>query len=71
MMIEANIWDAFQEAGLYFDVGIEPCRIRFDEEKLPTTAAFQEIWALDVLLGKRRPRRRAAKFGWMSKPEST
>jgi hypothetical protein len=33
-IIEANIWGAFQEAGFYFDVSIEPYRIRFDEEKL-------------------------------------
>jgi hypothetical protein len=69
-MIETNIWRAFQEAGFYFDMSVEPCRIRFDEEKLRRTAPFQEIWVLAVPPGKRRLRSRAAKFGWISKPES-
>jgi hypothetical protein len=68
-MIEANIWGAFQEAGFYFDVSDEPYRILFDEEKLRQTPGFQEIWALDFPLEKLTPRRQAAKFGWVNKPE--
>jgi hypothetical protein len=70
-MIESNIWGAFQEAGFYFDVSIEPYRVRFDEEKRRRTAVLQEILALDFALGNRTPRGQAAKFGWISKPEST
>jgi hypothetical protein len=51
-MIEADIWSAFQEAGFYFEVSIEPYRIRFDEEKLLRTQTFKKNWGLDFPLEK-------------------
>jgi hypothetical protein len=37
---------AFQETGFEFDVRVELSRIRFDEEKLSRTPAFEECWGL-------------------------
>jgi hypothetical protein len=68
-MVEANIWGAFHEAGFEFDVGHEPYRIQFDEEKLRRTRAFQEIWSLDFPLESLSTRRRNAKFGWINQAE--
>jgi hypothetical protein len=48
-MIEPTICSSVQEAGFAFETSAEPYRIRFDEEKLRKTLAFQEIRALDFL----------------------
>jgi hypothetical protein len=68
-MIEANIWGAFQEAGFYFDLSIEPYQIRFDEEKLRRMLTLQESWVLDFPPEKPTPRRWAAKLGWIKRLE--
>lgn len=68
-MIEANIWAAFRQAGFEFDVGREPYRLRFDEEKLRSSPAFQEIWSLDFPLEKLSVRRQRARFGWINQLE--
>jgi hypothetical protein len=62
-MIEANIWGAFQEAGLEFDTSREPYRLRFNEEKLRRSPGFQEIWALDFSFEKLSTHRQRARFG--------
>jgi hypothetical protein len=69
MMVEANIWRAFQQAGFEFEVGADPYRLRFDKEKLRASPAFREIWSLDFPLEKLSTRRQNARFGWINKPE--
>jgi hypothetical protein len=69
IMIETNIWAAFQPEGFEFDVNREPYRLRFDEEKLRSRPAFQEIWSLDFPLEKLSVRRQPARFGWINQLE--
>jgi hypothetical protein len=68
-MVEANIWGAFHQAGFEFEVGAEPYRLRFDEEKLRASPGFRGIWSLDFPLEKLSVRRQNARFGWINKPE--
>jgi hypothetical protein len=67
-MVEVNIWGAFQHPGFEFDVNVEPYRLRFDEEKLGGSPAFQEIWSLDFPLANLSIRRQQTRFGWINKP---
>jgi hypothetical protein len=61
MMIEANIWDTFQEVGFEFDTSREPYPLRFNEEKMRRSPGFQEIWALDFPFEKLSIGRQRAK----------
>jgi hypothetical protein len=63
MMIEANIWHAFQEVGLKRDTSRELYRLRFNKEKQRRSPEFQEIWALDFLFEKLSTHRQRVRFG--------
>jgi hypothetical protein len=52
-----------------FDISVEPYHLRFDEEQLRASPAFQEIWSLDFLLERLSTRRQYVSFDWINKPE--
>jgi hypothetical protein len=68
-MVEANIWGTFQQAGFEFEVGAEPYRLRFGDDKSRASPAFREIWSLDFPVEKLSVRRRNARFGWINKSD--
>jgi hypothetical protein len=68
-MVKANMGGAFQQAGFVFEVGAEPYRLRFDEDKLSASPAFREMWSLDFPLEKLSTRRQNARFGWIKKQD--
>jgi hypothetical protein len=70
-MVEPKIWGAFQALGFEFefDTTSKPYRLLFNEEKLRESAGFRELWSIDFPLDQVSTRRRAAKFGWINRPE--
>jgi hypothetical protein len=68
-MIEVNIRGAFQTIGFTHNINQTPYGLLFDEEKLRQSPGFVELWDRDTPLESLSKRRRAAKFGWINKPE--
>jgi hypothetical protein len=70
-MVESGIWGAFQalEFEFEFDTASGPYRLLFNEENLSERASFRQLWTIDFPLGQLSIRRRAARFGWINRPE--
>jgi hypothetical protein len=66
-MVETNIWGAFQQAGFEFEIGAEPYRLQFDEEKLRSSPAFRHSGIPAVLRAFGQSFGHSGKFGhWIS-----